>query len=108
MFRCTNCGRTFYEEELFMEYDDPSPSGISLPSSAYSYAYCPHCGEGIGLSDRFSLFDAIDIEEGAEDYEVFVTLEGKGVRLYIDEDGNLDFEAYTAPKKEKEVKNDVA
>ena len=41
MFHCTDCNRLF--EEPIVEYDDPSPKGISLPPGFYTYTYCPFC-----------------------------------------------------------------
>ena len=42
MYKCNNCNHIF--EEPIIEYDDPSPSGVSLPSGYYEYWYCPKCG----------------------------------------------------------------
>lgn len=41
MFHCTDCNRLF--KEPIVEYDDPSPKGISLPPGFYTYTYCPFC-----------------------------------------------------------------
>jgi hypothetical protein len=100
MIRCDNCKRIFSEDDLIIVQDDPSPSGISLPAGAYSYAYCPHCGESIGSSNEFALIDNLDIEE-AVDGSVEVTFEGRGLRFWMDEDGSLQWEEYRAPKLEK-------
>ena len=42
MYRCEDCGRFF--EEPVVVHDDPSASGVSLPSGYYIEWYCPHCG----------------------------------------------------------------
>lgn len=42
MYICKDCGYVF--EEPVVEYDDPSPAGVSLASGAYEYESCPHCG----------------------------------------------------------------
>lgn len=42
MYRCEDCGRFF--EEPVVVHDDPSASGVSLPSGYYTEWYCPHCG----------------------------------------------------------------
>ena len=42
MYRCDDCGRFF--EEPVVVHDDPSASGVSLPSGYYIEWYCPHCG----------------------------------------------------------------
>lgn len=100
MIRCDNCKRIFSEEDLVIVQDDPSQSGISLPAGAYSYAYCPHCGEGIGSSNDFALIDALDIEE-CLDGDVTVTFEGRGLRFWMDDEGTLQWEEYRTPELEK-------
>lgn len=42
MYRCEDCGRFF--DEPVVVHDDPSASGVSLPSGYYTEWYCPHCG----------------------------------------------------------------
>lgn len=42
MFICNECGKIF--DEPIVEYDDPSPEGVSLPQGYYEYYYCPYCG----------------------------------------------------------------
>lgn len=42
MYECRNCGGQFYSPVI--EYDDPSPAGVGLPSGAYSTETCPNCG----------------------------------------------------------------
>ena len=42
MYKCNNCNHIF--DEPIIEHDDPSPSGVSLPSGYYEYWYCPKCG----------------------------------------------------------------
>ena len=42
MYRCDDCGR-FFEEPVIV-HDDPSASGVSLPSGYYTEWYCPRCG----------------------------------------------------------------
>lgn len=54
MYKCNDCNHIF--EEPIIEYDDPSPSGVSLPSGYYEYRYCPKCGsddveEGVYYED---------------------------------------------------------
>lgn len=42
MYICKKCHTMFEEPKI--EYDDPSPAGVSLPSGRYQYIYCPTCG----------------------------------------------------------------
>lgn len=42
MYICKDCG-AWFEEPLVIS-DDPSPSGVSLPSGCYEYEQCPECG----------------------------------------------------------------
>ena len=42
MYRCDDCGRFF--EEPVVVHDDPSASGVALPSGYYIEWYCPYCG----------------------------------------------------------------
>lgn len=95
-YRCSHCKKLVNEAELVIISDDPSPNGISLPSGAYSYAYCPHCGEEIGDGDEFVLIDNLDFEERA-DGSVEVTFEGRGVVFWIDENGDLQWEDRNPP-----------
>lgn len=44
MYKCKDCGAVF--EQPHEWYDDPSPSGIGLPSGCYIYVECPECGSG--------------------------------------------------------------
>lgn len=57
MYICKDCQRLF--EEPHVEYDDPSPGGVSLVSGAYAYNYCPYCG-----SDRITEAYEDDEREG--------------------------------------------
>lgn len=41
MYKCNNCDHIF--DEPLIERDDPSPSGVSLPSGYYEYYHCPKC-----------------------------------------------------------------
>lgn len=41
MYRCDDCGR-FFEKPVEV-HDDPSASGVSLPSGYYVEWYCPYC-----------------------------------------------------------------
>lgn len=41
MYICKECGEVFNEPAV--EYDDPSPYGVGLPSGHYTYSYCPKC-----------------------------------------------------------------
>ena len=61
MYICRDCKQIFTEP--YVEYDDPSPSGVGLPSGAYAYTYCPYCG-----SDRIRETYADDFEEGEEEW----------------------------------------
>ena len=42
MYKCNDCDYVF--DEPVIEYDDPSPSGVALPSGYYTYWHCPKCG----------------------------------------------------------------
>lgn len=51
MFICKDCGAVFEEPDV--TYDDPSPSGVALPSGAYEYEFCPECGsDDIEVADE--------------------------------------------------------
>ena len=91
MFRCSHCGRLVYEEDICVTTNDPSPRGISLPEGSYSYHSCPHCGRDIADDDKFSLIDKIDIEE-VNDTEITLTLDGKGISVYITDEGEIKTE----------------
>ena len=43
MYVCNYCGKMFEEPSLI--HDDPSPSGVGLPSGHYTYQACPYCGD---------------------------------------------------------------
>lgn len=42
MYMCWQCGKIF--DEPAVEYDDPSPDGVSLTPGAYKIYHCPRCG----------------------------------------------------------------
>ena len=42
MYYCERCGE-FFSDPAY-DYEDPSPSGISLPAGYYAYYACPECG----------------------------------------------------------------
>lgn len=41
MYKCNDCDHVF--DEPIIEYDDPSPIGVALPSGHYKYYHCPKC-----------------------------------------------------------------
>lgn len=77
MYRCTDCGLIFETPDII--YDDPSPSGISLPPGSYEYDVCPKCA-----SDN--------IQSLPEDYEDIVGEDKYGTPLYEDEEGNIAYD----------------
>lgn len=44
MYMCKDCGKVFLEDDVVKSYDDPSPSGVCLPTGYYTYYECPKCG----------------------------------------------------------------
>lgn len=44
MYICKHCGKIFEDDAVVEIRDDPSPSGVGLPSGYYTYYECPHCG----------------------------------------------------------------
>ena len=60
MYICKDCGALF--EEPVVWYDDPSPTGVSLPSGCYEYHECPSCG-----SDDFT--EAKECEACGDHYD---------------------------------------
>lgn len=41
MYKCNDCDHVF--DEPVIEYDNPSPTGVALPSGHYTYWHCPKC-----------------------------------------------------------------
>lgn len=42
MYKCEKCGASFETPDYYC--DDPSPTGVALPSGCYTYDICPNCG----------------------------------------------------------------
>ena len=88
---CKNCGSFFKEPDKVTWQDDPSPRGISLPKSYYTYEdnYCPMCGADEDCFEPFELYEAIEVSEGDDDMTAVVSFGGKSFIFHLSEDGEL-------------------
>lgn len=103
MNRCKQCKEFFYDEDVYVVRDDPSPSGIALPAGYYEYRSCPFCGAD-DYEEDFSLIDKIDMEE-EDETSVIVSFEGASFQLYLNEDGELECLKIEKPKKAVSCEN---